>query len=157
MTIPPFSPRAPFSVAHHTTIIYQHNHHFLSLILIFVRFTLRLHSFLEFIWPRHFDTWEHVAQNGSHTWSETRLSWYTISDRDSVLHKAAYNRDVGQLAMALVGVDDIDYETPTIIVPLFVWQYEATERSISKCCSWLAQTLDLNMIWSLVIKFTTLL
>ena len=54
------------------------------------------------------DTWEHVAQDGSHTWSETPVQWSPVGEEDSILHKAAYSGDVGQLAMALVGVDHID-------------------------------------------------
>ena len=59
------------------------------------------------------DTWEHVAQDGSHTWSETTFMQYTINVEDSTLHKAAYGGDVGQLASALVGIDDVDNRNST--------------------------------------------
>ena len=52
------------------------------------------------------DTWEHVADDASHTWSENEHP--LISDEDPILHQAAYRGDVAQLALALTGIDDID-------------------------------------------------
>lgn len=50
-----------------------------------------------------FDTWEHVAPGGSHTWSD-----YPGSDADSALHKAAFSGDIARLGLLIVGLDDVD-------------------------------------------------
>lgn len=62
-----------------------------------------------------FDSWEHVAPCGSHTWSD-----YPGSDDDSALHKAAFSGDIARLGALIIGLDDVDVPNDYRQSPLYL-------------------------------------